>query len=275
VLIAIYAGSGGRVFGIFRACASGGGSLSYTLQAPIHLLSKAMQVDPVFLFFLIPAAAFGMAAFREQRGNILSIYFALVLIVSTVIFGSPGIGVNHLLDLHLAAVLLLIVSFSRMAQPTLSSAGTGVVAFCLLVAGVPAIQALHGDLHRRSIPDDAREIMAHIPDDGRPVIAENAEVILAAGKTPYLLDPFMFRILSATHHDLTADFWARMNHRGFAAIVLQSDPFSVEGRSWYTDTHFGGDFLHDLEANYSLQRTVGQMWVFVPKDSSRVVPQPE
>ena len=53
VLGVMYVGSGERVFAIFRACAGGGGSLSYTMQAPIHLLSKALDVDPVFLFFFI------------------------------------------------------------------------------------------------------------------------------------------------------------------------------------------------------------------------------
>jgi hypothetical protein len=265
VLITMYVASGGRVFGIFRACASGGGSLAYTLQAPLHLLSKAMEVDPIFLLFLIPAAAFGATAFREQKTDILPLYFVLSLLVSVVIFGSPGIGINHLLDLHVAAILLLIISFSRASQPALSTAGIGVLALSLLAACGPTLQALHGDLHRRSISADAREIMAHVADDGRPVLAENAEVLLAAGKTPYVLDPFMFRILAATHPDLTNDFWDKMNHRGFAAIVLQFDPSRAEGKIWYAETHFGGEFLRDLEANYALQRNVGQMWVFAPK----------
>ena len=68
VLVTMYVASGGRVFGIFRSCALGGGSLSYTLLAPLHLLSKALEVDPVFLLFVIPAAAFGVAAFRHQAG---------------------------------------------------------------------------------------------------------------------------------------------------------------------------------------------------------------
>src|SRR5262249_21750026 len=79
VLIAMYVGSGGRVFGIFRACASGGGSLAYTLQAPIHLVSKAMDVDPIFLFLLIVAAAIGGTAFWKHRTEILPIYFVLSL----------------------------------------------------------------------------------------------------------------------------------------------------------------------------------------------------
>ena len=67
VLAAMYAGSGGRVFAIFKACAGGGGSLSYTVQAPIHLLSKALDVDPTFLFFLIPAFAFGLLLLLPEQ----------------------------------------------------------------------------------------------------------------------------------------------------------------------------------------------------------------
>lgn len=265
VLIIMYVGSSGRVFRIFRACAGGGGSLSYALLAPLHLLSRVMDQDPIFLLFLIAAAAFAVAAFREHKPDILPIYFVLTLLVSVVIFGSRGTNINHLLDLHIAAILLLILSCSRAAERELSSAATGILAFCLLVACLPTARALRADVHGRSIASDALEVMAHVPDDGRPVLAENPEVLLAAAKTPYLLDPFMFRILAATHPALTAEFWEKINHRGFAAIVLEKDPFSAEGKLWYSQTHFGGEFLRDLEANYSLQRTVGEMRVFAPK----------
>src|ERR1700760_3648530 len=96
VLGAMYVGSGGRGFAIFKACAGGGGSLSYTIQAPIHLLAKAFDVDPTFLFFLIPAFAFGLYYFLQDKTDLWPIYFAFVLAVTTVIFGSLGIGINHL-----------------------------------------------------------------------------------------------------------------------------------------------------------------------------------
>jgi hypothetical protein len=89
VLASMYFASGGRVFAIFRACAGGGGTLSYTLQAPLHLLSKAMDVDPAFLLFLVPAVVFGLHYFCENKFDVFPIYFALVLLVTTVIFGSP------------------------------------------------------------------------------------------------------------------------------------------------------------------------------------------
>jgi hypothetical protein len=263
VLAAMYFGSDGRVFAIFRACASGGGSIFFTLQAPVHLISKAMDVDPLFLLFLVPAAAFGLISFKDNKSDILLIYFALAMLVAVVIFGSPGIGINHLLDLQVAAVLVLVLSIS--GTPELREAGTGIIALTLLVACVPTAHILHGDLHRRSFRTDVQLVLERIPADGRPILAENAAVVLKSGKPPYLLDPFMFRILASTHPALATDFWERMTHRGFSGIVLENDASSSEGRKWYTDMHFGGEFLHDLDANYSLGYTVGEMYVYTPK----------
>jgi hypothetical protein len=274
VLSAMYLASGGRVFAIFRACAGGGGSFSYTLQAPIHLISKALDVDPIFLVFLVPAVAFGFASMCKpstEDHRFLYIYLALVSLVTTVIFGSPGIGVNHLLDFEVAFVLVFVVAIAR--KPELSDVGTNLLALTLALACIPTAQDLHGDLHRRSIPTDAREILRRIPAanrtassvDPRPILAENPAVLLTSGQTPYLLDPFMFRILARSQPALAKDFWEKMSHRGFSAIVLQRDPSSTEGKSWYTDTHFGGDFLRDLDANYAFSFSVGQMYVYTPK----------
>jgi hypothetical protein len=263
VLASMYFASGGRVFAIFRACAGGGGSLSYTLQAPLHLLSKALDVDPVFLLFLVPAAVFGLHYFRENEFDFFVIYFVLVLLVTTVIFGSPGIGINHLFDLQIAAVILLVVAISR--TPSFAEMGTGLLAFALVVAIVPTSQGLHGDLSRPSFRRDATEVLRRLPTDTRPVLAENPLIVIRSDKAPYLLDPFMFRILAMKHPELTTDFWEKMNHQGFAAIVLERDPATAEGKTWYTDTHFGGEFLRDLNANYALSFATPKSYVYIPK----------
>jgi hypothetical protein len=263
VLASMYFASGGRVFAIFKACAGGGGSLSYTLQAPLHLLSKALDVDPVFLLFLVPAAAFGALYFRENKSGVLPIYFALVLLVTTVIFGSLGIGINHLFDLQIAAVLLLVVAISRNLAA--AEVGTGLLALALVVAIVPTSQALHGDLTRPSFSEDTAEVFRRLPADNRPVLAENPLIVVTSGQGPYLLDPFMFRILAMKQPALAADLWAKMNHQGFAAIVLERDPATSEGKAWYTNTHFGGEFLRDLEANYALSFATKKSFVYMPR----------
>jgi hypothetical protein len=264
VLLSMYVASGGRVFAIFRACAGGGGSLSYTLQAPLHLLSKALDVDPVFLLFLVPAAVFGLHYFHESRTDILPIYFVLVLLVTTIIFGSLGIGINHLFDLQIAAVLLLVTSISR-APGLAAPASTGLLAFALVVALVPTSQSLHGDLTRPSFPADTAEVLKRLPADERPVLAENPLIVINSNRAPYLLDPFMFRILAMKHPELAADFWGRMEHQGFAAIVLERDAATSEGKTWYTDTHFGGEFLRDLDAHYAFSFATTRSYVYTPK----------
>jgi hypothetical protein len=274
VLASMYVASGGRVFAIFRACAGGGGSLSYTLQAPLHLLSKALDVDPVFLLFLVPAAVFGLHYFRENRTDILPIYFVLVLLVTTVIFGSLGIGINHLFDLQIAAVLLLVTSISRapglaapafLPAPALAVVGSGLLAFALVVALVPTSQSLHGDLTRPSFRADTAEVLKRLPADDRPVLAENPLIVINSNRVPYLLDPFMFRILAVKHPELAGDLWGRMEHQGFAAIVLERDPAISEGKTWYTDTHFGGEFLRDLDAHYAFSFATTKSYVYMPK----------
>ncbi len=261
VLASMHVASGGRVFAIFRACAGGGGSLSYTLQAPLHLLSKALDVDPVFLLFLVPAAVFGLPYFREKKTDILPIYFVLVLFVTAVIFGSPGIGINHLFDLQIAAVLLLVVAISR--SPELAEAGTGLLALGLVVAIVPTSQSLHGDLTRPSFRTDTAEVLRRLPADDRPVLAENPLVVIDSNKPPYLLDPFMFRVLAMKHPELTRFLWEKMEQQGFAAIVLERDPASSEGKSWYTNTHFGGEFLRELGANYDFGFATAKSYVYL------------
>jgi hypothetical protein len=79
----------------------------------------------------------------------------------------------------------------------------------------------------------------------------------------------MFRILAMKQPELAADLWEKMKHQDFAAIVLQRDPETAEGKDWYTDTHFGGEFLRDLEANYAFSFTVGKIIVYQPKTVQR------
>jgi hypothetical protein len=263
VLGTMYVASGGRVFAIFKACAGGGGSLSYTIQAPIHLISKALDVDPAFLFFLIPAFIFGLQYFLQNKKDLWPIYFAFVLAVTTVIFGSLGIGINHLFDLQVAAVILLAIATSRVS--TLTEIGTGILAASLLVCIVPTSQGLHGDLTRPSFNVD--EVLLRLHSDSRPILAENPLVAIKSGKSPYLLDPFMFRILAMKQPALANDMWDKMKHRNFAAVVLERDPATAEGKDWYTSTHFGGEFLKDLDENYTYGFTVGNITVYRPKVS--------
>ena len=181
------------------------------------------------------------------------------------IFGSLGIGINHLFDLQVASVILLAVAISRMAAFT--EIGTGIVAASLIVSLVPTMQGLHGDLTRPSFRNDADEVLLRLHSEFGPILAENPLVVIKSGKSPYLLDPFMFRILAMKQPALANDLWDKMKHRSFGAIALERDPATAEGKEWYTSTHFGGEFLKDLDENYSFGFKVGNIIVYQPKVS--------
>src|SRR4029077_1471619 len=113
VVSAMYFGSGGRALEIFRVCAAGGGSITYAMEAPLQMIGSALEFDPVMSVFLVPAAAFAFSYFKKVPTEILPVYFFMALMATTVIFGSRGTQVNHLIDLHVAAVLMIAYTASR------------------------------------------------------------------------------------------------------------------------------------------------------------------
>lgn len=265
VLSAIYFGSEGRAVEVFRACATGGGSLIAALKGPLHMVGVALEADPVMLLVLIPAAALAPGYFKERPSEILPIYFAAVLLTTMVIFGSPGTFANHLLDLHVAAVLLFAFSVSRSA--VLAEIGTGILALNLLVGCIPSAHTLRNDLGRSSFRAEIQKVLENLPRDDRPTLAENPFVVLKSGKTPYVLDPFSFRVATNKRPALGRDLWEKITHKGFSAIILQGDPRSARAKEWYGEGNFGGEFLDDVETNYSFNYKVGGLYVYTPKQT--------
>jgi hypothetical protein len=265
VLGGMYLGSQERVFAIFRACAAADSSISFMLQAPLHTVLIQLE-DPVTLLFLVPAVVFGLRAFWNQKTHVIPLYFLLTALVTIVIFGSPGTELNHLIDMHVAAVLLFVLSLSRL--PEFGQIGTGLLAMSLFISCFPSARDFHGDFLRPRFRQDAERILASLPPTAagsEPLLAENPLLILKIGKTPYLLDPFMFRVFIAKHPELGRDLWDRIKQQRFPVILLEHDPRTPEGKIWYTEMHFGGEFLQDLNQNYDFSRNINEILVYLPK----------
>lgn len=270
VLGAIYFGSQGRALEVFRACAAGGGSLIGFLKAPLREIQTASDAGPLILLFCIPATVLALAYFEKLKTDLLSIYFALVLLATTAIFASPGIAGNHLLDLYVAAVLLC--AFSIHHNRALTQSGMGMIAFILTVGCAATAGDLHLDYVRPSFRAGLHEALRGLPADGRPVLAENPLVVLESGGMPYLLDAFAFRVFTLKRPELGRALYEKLNHKGFSAIVLMNEPGGERSKNWYTDVHFGGEFLKNLEANYDFSRddSRGEFRVYTPKRLPRV-----
>ena len=152
----------------------------------------------------------------------------MVLLATTAIFASRGTLFNHLIDLHVAAVMILAYSASR--NSTLAEVGTGILALGLVVGGAQVVMNLYYDFGRPSMRAEMQKVLDNIGSDGRPILTENAFVVLQSGKTPYLLDPYMFRVATGKYPALGIEIWDKLTHRAFAAVVLQQDASSAAGK---------------------------------------------
>jgi hypothetical protein len=75
----------------------------------------------------------------------------------------------------------------------------------------------------------------------------------------------MFRVVTSNRPVVGKNMWEMIAQKRFSAIVLEKDPASALGRKWHDKTHFGGEFLHDLQGNYSLSANVEGVYIFLPQ----------
>ena len=85
----------------------------------------------------------------------------------------------------------------------------------------------------------------------KPVFSWNPLFPALEGERPFLIDPFMFRLLRRGDPRFASVLHARLTERSFGAVVLQSDPANEPGLAILADI-FGPDFMPTLTANYEL-----------------------
>ena len=223
VIVAIQLGSHGVAFDVLRASASGGATLNDIVKAPFSLARQARRVPETLAFIQLGCAAFLALLFLPKPWtNLPLLFFVCVFGVTTVIFGSPGTDTNHFLDLHVASVVLVASWLIARDLPTFDLASAA-----LIVAALAASMSLGSGLlsarseQQRGLLADALKL---IPDRSRPILAQNPLVPIAAGQRPYLIDPFMVRLISERTPALAEPLWHDFQTQRFAAVVLETNP---------------------------------------------------
>jgi hypothetical protein len=266
VALLLFAGSQGRVWQIFRACASGGTGLWEAAAGPLNMLMVAARLDPVVLWFsALGLLAFGTAVVSGKfLRSLPALLFVTTLATTAFIYGTPGVNDNHLIDLQIASLLLIATQLTQAATMRRKQRGVTLLALAILAAVLPALRHFKNhDLrfHRHRFDT----VLAVIGNSQKPILAENPIVPILAGQQPYVSDPWMLRLLRTRIPNFGDPLLDGLRHRRFGAVVLcMADPKTDFGRWWYDTVHFGPGFASALTENYRLAGTVDDQRIYLP-----------
>jgi hypothetical protein len=165
-----------------------------------------------------------------------------------------------LLDLQVASVILFIGAIAQRA-PEFGIAASSVAALIAFISFVP----VYRDVDSLSRRDQYREIVGTIGSTNRPILADNPLIPIIAGQQPYVTDAFMLRVVGGRQPSFREPLWRMLDEQQFAAVVLQDNPDTEDGRNVYTHFHFGGEFLQHLNQNYAPAGTPGDHYLYLPR----------
>jgi hypothetical protein len=257
-------GSDGRFLDNFRAVGSGGMSPQTLADGPTRLLlafafsTRLAVVVPL----LIPAAVFALwHDATVRRFSLWDWYCLFAFAVTTFIFTSPGTDPNHLLEVEVAAVLVLAGWLRRAAEsPAWQEPAARGLSTAALIFGV-----MYAANCWRQQPADAiapAELIAALPADGE-ILTEDATPAILLGRRPVVMDAFAFRLLAERGRIDPAPLAARVRDHEFAALVLIRR-IDDEDQSLAPLMHFGQQVTVAIRESYRFERQVGAYYVFVP-----------
>ena len=258
--------SHGRVVDIFRACATGGADWRFVVSGPSRMESMATYTDPVMVLFAVlglSALVFLLFSSRFLE-NLPALFLVGTMLITMMIFGSPGTAGNHLLDVQVAAVILLAAWIAN-ASPTQRTFGTYAVALLALLAVVPLLRQLRV-WSRWYHPHQFERVIEVIGPVNAPILSENPVIPVLAGQRPYVLDPWMVQLLEKRIPGFAEPLLERLRNRRFSAVVLSTgDPTQKGGRWWYDNMSFGPGFVTALTEHYRLAQVLDNDWIYLPR----------
>ncbi|MEY2878597.1 MAG: hypothetical protein RLZZ15_977 [Verrucomicrobiota bacterium] len=218
--------SEGRMLVVFRAVGHGGATTMSALSGPWRFASECAR-DPLFCLFFVPGVALALATAGRVHVSLPRWLLAATLLVTLVIYGSPGTSSNHLIDLHAFAALQLALAVEQggrmraCAGVALGVFGIGVVAPWL--PGVPSIPAF---FLRTGLPEAAApgEFIRRAGSGARPMLAENPLVPILAGERPFVADWFNLALMSRRDPAVREAISARLRRGEFGSVVLTNWP---------------------------------------------------
>jgi len=262
--------SRGRVVDIFKACAAGGADWKFILSGPMRMESMAVYTDPVLVGFAFLALL--VLVFLLFSSNLLrslpALFWITTLIITAVIFGSPGTAANHLLDMQVASVILLAAWVAQAASPMRRQLGVGVLALLTVVAAISLSRHVQ-TWSRWYHPHQFHRVVEAVGPTSKPILAENAIIPVIAGQQPYVIDPWMVQLLRTHIPGFQEPLLERLRNQDFSAVVLTSGNIAENGaQGWFDNNAFGPGFVAALKDHYRFAQVIDNDWIYLPKSEA-------
>ena len=270
VAAAMFFASGGRIVNIFAACAAAGTNLVRIALGPLHMLSVTVRDDPGLLLFLFLAL---LVLPAKPLRSLPALFFMTTVAVTALIFGLPGTSWNHLLDMQVAAVVLISAWLAGRDTAVLKAAGIYAFALATLLASVAVVHTFQAE--DRAYPAHRFErAIALIGDTKKPILAENPLLPVLAGQRPYVMDPFMVRVVWDKIPNFGDPLLEGLRTQAFSAVVLTKDAQTAAGEAWYKNDIFGPGFLSALSQGYRFASVLDEQYIYLPSNDALHVAPP-
>jgi hypothetical protein len=254
--------SDGRLINYLIKCGSGGATFGSILKSPITLFHIIAFYDPASFIILCMAGGILLTAPRKTLCAFPSVLLLACVVVTFLIFLTPGINYNHLVDLHLVIVVFLVAWAARHPRAT-----ARVLCMLALATSICAIYSVRRYRWEDAGPRRAevKQVLALVPEGEGPLLAEDSLVPLYADERPFMMDPFAFNALAVKVPSMRDRFHKQLDSRYFRAVILYTDARSPAGQQFLKVVHFGPGFVEHLNANYRFLDRKHDMSVYVRK----------
>ena len=260
----LYFSTAGRVYEIFQVCATGGADISTILKAPIKFVFTISSKDQESMILLFWAVVLFFFRYKDLNTSLPTIFIAVTLIITVLLYGSPGVVFNHLVDISAASLLFVgYAGFSTRSMIIRPSAGIYIV---LMIFTMMKNLWMISDglaeykLGRNKYPE---HITDFVKQQEGILLSEDPLLPVFANKKPYMLDPFMLRLVMQNDAAIRTMVVTRIINKKYSAIVFVKDP--LENKDWYSDLHFGETFMINVLGNYKESVRMGEYVIYQPR----------
>jgi hypothetical protein len=261
--VLLYAVTSGRVFEIFEACASGGASITTILKAPVKFSFTLSAYDQTGLLLLFWAVFLFFNRLKEVALSLPAVFLVVSIMLTVLLYGSPGIAFNHLVDIAAASVLFIAYAgFSVNAGNARASTGIYMVLMAFSVSMSLWMFSEGLDEYKSSKQHFPEQLAALVSDSEEIIISEDPALPVFYDNKPYLLDPFMLRLAMKKDAEIRASVINDISSQRYGAIVFIKDP--ADDPDWYADVHFVNAFMSNVFQHYQQSEKVDGYVIYRP-----------